>query len=253
MSASFHFAPRNLPRLTSVPALSFLPPLPRHTPKSSQTAPASSPPGHSPKPLGVHLAKGPRRCHRPPAPSPLRGSRPPATPPSNGSPHPRARLRRSSSPTHRPPLLRRGPRRGLARPVAPLAPALGRGGGAPLLPAGEAVCPSASSQFSDLFASPSLRPRVARCRGPAPPPGPGLFTHSPSIPSRRDPPLGRLRAAAPPPRRGPAPRLRAAPPAPRPWGHLGSLLRTSVVWRQYPNSGVEGDAARARRFPRRLC
>lgn len=52
---------------------------------------------------------------------------------------------------------------------------------------------------------------MARCRGRAPPPGPGLFTHSPSIPSRRDPPLGRLRAAAPPPRCGPAPRPLSAP------------------------------------------
>ena len=82
-----------------------------------------------------------------------------------------------------------------------------RGVGAPLPPARQIVCSSASFQFSDPFDSPSLRPRVARCGGPTPPPGPGLFTHSSSILSRRDLPLGRLRAAAPPPRRGPAPRL----------------------------------------------
>lgn len=45
------------------------------------------------------------------------------------------------------------------------------------------------------------------CGGPAPPPSPGLFTHSPSILRRRHPPLGRLRATATPLRRGHAPRL----------------------------------------------
>lgn len=93
------------------------------------------------------------------------------------------------------------------------------GVGAPLTSARQAVCPSASSQFPDPFASPSLQSRVARFPGPAPKPSPGLFTHSPSIPSRRDPPLGRLRAAAPPPRRGPAPclhrRVRTARPTPQ--------------------------------------
>lgn len=139
------------------------------------------------------------------------------TPPSNGIPRPRARPRRSSSWTHRPPGLRSVLARG-SRPWSPPFPKSSEAGvGAPLTPARQAVCPSASSQFLDPFASPSLRSWVARCRGPAPKPGPGLFTHSPSIPSRRDPPLGRLRAAAPPPRRGPAPRLhrrvRTAPPA----------------------------------------
>lgn len=92
------------------------------------------------------------------------------------------------------------------------------------------MCPSNSFQFPDPSASPSLRPRAARGGGPAPPLGPGLFTHSPSIPSRRDPPLGRMRAAAPPLRRAPprasCRRVRIDPPI--------SRGRTSVICRQKP-------------------
>lgn len=132
------------------------------------------------------------------------------------------------------------------------------GVGAPLTPARWVMCPSASSQFSDPFDPPSLRPRVARCGGPAPQPGPGLFTHSPSIPSRRDRPLGRLRAAAPPPWRSPAPRLlpalahcaARAPAGAAAWAsffaHLGLGAHT-------PNSGLRSGITRVRRFPWRRC
>lgn len=143
---------------------------------------------------------------------------------------PRARPRRSSSRTHRPPSPRRGPRRGLTGPSPPFRQPSESGVAAPL-PRQTGMVPSASSPFPDPFAFSSLRSRVARCRGPAPPPGPGLFTHSPSIPSRRRPPLRRLRAAAPPPRRGPAPRLlrrlRTAPPS-RQVSYLGYLLNASL-------------------------
>lgn len=175
---------------------------------------------HSPRSLRVHLAKGPRWCHHPP--SLRQGSRPPGPPrPPTGFPVP------GSAPAAPPPghtnlpaseaVLARG-----SLPQSPPFPEPSEPGvGAPLPPARQAVCPSASSQFPDPFAFPSLRLRVARCRGPAPAPGPGLFTHSPSIPSRSDPPLGRLRAATPPLRRGPAPRLhwrlRTAPPSPQVW------------------------------------
>lgn len=156
---------------------------------------------------------------------------------------PRARPRRSSSRTHRPPSPRRGPRRGLTGPSPPFLQPSESGVAAPL-PRQTGTVPSASPQFPDPFAFSSLRYRVARCRGPAPPPGPGLFTHSPSIPSRRRSPLGRLRTAAPPPRRGPAPRLlrrlRTAPPSLQ-VSYLGFLLNASLLgastctleWRWY--------------------
>lgn len=116
------------------------------------------------------------------------------------------------------------------------------GVGAPLTPARWVMCPSASSQFSDPFDPPSLRPRVARCGGPAPQPGPtarpGLVYSLTLHPE----PQGS--AARTPARRGPAPvaQPRPAPPPgacalrrPRPgWcSRLGFLLRTSGAWRPY--------------------
>lgn len=228
---------RSLTRLT----LFLLPPLPQH-PQSHRTL---SPlvwsfPCTAPGPRESTSLRAPAGATAHPRP-PGAGAPAHPTPPSNGIPRPRARPRRSSSPTHRPPRRRRGSRRGFSRPAAPFPQPSERGVGAPLPPARQIVCSSASFQFSDPFDSPSLRPRVARCGGPAPPPGPGLFTHSSSILSRRDLPLGRLRTAAPPPRRGPAPRLlpaRAHCVARDRWsGRLGILLRTSAVWRQYPKLG----------------
>lgn len=180
----------------------------------------SGPPRAQPEVPGSPHPRGPRWCHRPPAPSIRQGSRPPGPPrPPTGFPVP------GPAPAAPPPGHTTLPasEADLARGSLPRSPPFPKsseaGVDAPLTPDRQAVCPSASSQFPDPFASPSLRSRVARCRGPAPKPGPGLFTHSPSIPSRRDLPLGRLRAAAPPPRRGPAPRLhrrvRTAPPAPQ--------------------------------------
>lgn len=127
---------------------------------------------------GVHLAQGPPGAG---------GSRPPAHRPSNGVPGPRARPCRSS------------PRRSPGRTSVLQRSAHGGSAGLPR-PGGQCV-PRCRRQ-------PLRRVRAARCGGPAPPPGPGLFTHSPSIPSLRHRQPGRLRAAATPP----APRPRPVPP-----------------------------------------
>lgn len=221
MSVLLHFAPQDLTHLNRVPTHFLLTPFPQQPPKSSQAEPAClALPVHSPRSLGVHIAKGPRWCHRPLAPSIRQGSRPRSPPrPPTGFPVP-GPAPAAPPPGHTAlPVSEADLARGSLAWSPPFPKSSEAGVGAPLTPAKQAVCPSASSQFPDPLASPSLRSRVARCRGPAPKPSPGLFTHSPSIPSRRDPQLGRLRAAAPPQRRGPAPRLhlrvRTAPPAPQ--------------------------------------
>lgn len=84
--------------------------------------------------------------------------------------------------------------------------------------------------LSALVSSPPLPggPGAAPRRHRAPPPSPGLFTHSPSILRRSEPPLGRLRAAATPLRRGHAP---CPPPSVRVRIQcVEHLLRRCVVW-----------------------
>lgn len=126
-------APLSILRLRTLTRLTpfLLLPLPQHPSKSSKADPSRLVLLKSP---AVHLAMGPRRCHRPPCPT--RAGVPPTwpTPPSNGISRSRARPRRSSSWTHRPPRRRRGPRLGLARPAVLFPPALGTGSGRPAKP-----------------------------------------------------------------------------------------------------------------------
>ena len=126
-------APLSILRLRTLTRLTpfLLPPLPQHPPKPSKADPPRLALLKSP---AVHLALGPRSCHRPPRPP--RAGVPPTwpTPPSNGISRSRARPPRSSSWTRRPPRRRRGPRLGLARPAVLFPPALGKASGRPATP-----------------------------------------------------------------------------------------------------------------------
>lgn len=184
-----------------------LPPLPQHFPKSSQAeTPCPSLPGDSPGSLGVHLAKGPRWCHRPPAASLRQGSRPPGpSRPPTGFPIP------GPAPAAPPPDTPPSPPQtryslGALSPRRPFSPNPRDWEWAPQYP-------RPGRQGAPLFPPNSLTPSPlplsaggGEVRRPGPTARPGLVYSLTLHPEPQGP------AARTPARRGPAPRAVAPPP-----------------------------------------